>query len=125
MNIIQPPELDINKVLYSTHPMPPHVRREQRIVANLIHHLEQAGFKVMSVYDSEEDNCVSNMKEAMELIFNLDDAVLWVMRDGFKQHYIQLVMGNDLDIISDYSFTEHDPDGFQVAMEAFDTEELA
>lgn len=125
MNIIQPPELDINKVLYSNRSMPPHVRREQRIVANLIHHLEQAGFKVMSVDDGEEDNCVSNMKEAMELIFNLDEARLWVKKEGTEQHVIMLIMGNDLDIICDYSYAEGDTDGFDALMNDFDTELLA
>ena len=42
-----------------------------------------------------------------------------------NEHAVYLVLGNDLDIISDWNFTDGDPDGFNAAMEAFDTDKYS
>lgn len=121
------PALEIDKILYKTTPMLPRTRRERRVVWNLFNHLLKNGkWRVARVWDGEESHPVNNSKEAMEIIFNLDDA--WI---GFKQphnprtHYVRLVLGNDLDIIADWRYSEDDPDGFDAAMEKFDAEVYA
>lgn len=126
--IIQAPLLDIDAFMakkYNTQ-VSPNGRLERRIVANLIHHLEGAGFKVGTVHDGDELNECADMKSAMELIFNLDEAWLNMEKPELDtEHTIFLVMGNGLEIISDWSFNKGDADGFDAAMEAFDAEQYA
>lgn len=127
MNIQPTPELEINKALYKDRSMPPHVRREQRIVWNLIHHLHQnGGWTVARVEDGETRPKVTSAKAAMELLFNLDDAWLGFSNTASKRtHYVRLIFGNDMDVISDWTFSEGDPDGFNAAMDKFDVEAYA
>jgi hypothetical protein len=99
-------------------------RRERRIVANLIAHMERAGWKVQGVHDGDGFDKAADMKAAMELIFNLDDAGLYFEKGG-AEHRVLLILGNDLDIISDWNYSEGDADGFNAAMEAFDAEDYA
>lgn len=102
----------------------PNGRLERRIVANLIAHLKRAGFRPYEVYDGEEQTKVKDAKSAMEVIFNLDEASLR-MRKGKHEHGILLVLGNGIDIVSDWNYTDGDPDGFSAAMQAFDSEQYA
>jgi hypothetical protein len=128
MNLIEnAPDLELDKVLYKDRTMPPHVRRERRIVWNLIKYLAESGWNVVKVYDGDEYTKTPDPKSALEVIFNLDDAQV-----GFKQesitsrtHYVKLVLGNDLDIISDWNYTLGDPDDFNVVMSKFDAEVYA
>jgi len=125
---VEVPALDIDKVLYPERggKPPPNVVRERRIVANLIAHLATAGFNLVSVHDGDDDVPATDMKAAMELIFNLDDALVYFKKgEHGTDHYAQLVMGNDMDMIVDYSYTRADPDGFRSTFEAFDVEQFA
>jgi hypothetical protein len=99
-------------------------RRERRIVANLIAHMEREGWKVQGVHDGDGFDKAEDMKAAMELIFNLDDAGLYFEKSG-AEHRVLLILGNDLDIISDWNYSEGDADGFNAAMEKFDVEQFA
>lgn len=110
MNCLQnPPSLRINKALYgpesySQKAMPLHVRLEQRIVWNLLLLLEIAGFDAINVDDGDEITKVSSKVGAMELLFNLDDAYLYLRHSrGKEKVWIRFVFGNELDVISDYS----------------------
>lgn len=127
-NIIQTPALNINKILYKGD-IPPHIRREQRIVANLIHYMQANGWSVYEVFDGEEFTPVGTMKEAMEIIFNLDEALLYFRKgiDPSSQfgHNATLILGNDLDIICDWTYSKGDADGFNALMSAFNTEDYA
>ncbi len=99
-------------------------RRERRIVANLIAHMERAGWKVQGVHDGDDFTEAPDMKSAMELIFNLDDAGLYFEKGG-SDHRVLLILGNDMDIVSDWNYSHGDPDGFNAAMEKFDAEQYA
>ena len=127
-NIIQAPALNINKILYKGD-IPPHIRREQRIVANLIYYMQKAGWKVSEVFDGEEFTPVGSTIEAMEIIFNLDEALLYFRKgiDSSHQvgHNVTLILGNDLDIICDWTYSKGDADGFNALMSTFDTEDYA
>lgn len=118
------PALEIDKVLYKNLPMPPRVRRERRVVWNLIKHLHANGWTVCKVYDGDEYTETSTAVSALEVIFNLDDAWVGFISDS-RTHYVRLVLGNDLEVISDWNFTDGDPDGFDAAMEKFDAEVYA
>jgi hypothetical protein len=122
------PELDIDAwFLARGTKVSPNGRLERRIVANLIAHLEAKGFEVVGTWDGEAAEKVSSAKEAMEFIFNLDEVSLRVGRKGSgkDEHGILLIMGNGIDIVSDWNYYSTDRDGFNAAMEEFDAEEFA
>lgn len=110
---------------------------ERRIVANLIAHLQRAGFYVHSVNDGEELRAASDAKSAMEMVFAVDESSLRFYRGGGARgegaealegddwHGVLLVLGNGIDCISDWNFAAGDPDGFDAAMNAFDAERFA
>ncbi len=105
-------------------------RRERRIVANLCEHVLANGFRHYIVYDGEEEVEVSTTKEAMELIFNLDEVSLrFVAKDSENPeddwHGVLLILGNDMDIIADWNYSKGDADGFNATMDAFDVERFA
>lgn len=102
----------------------PHNRLERKIIANLGHHLAANGWYPIAVDDTEVVTKVSDIKEAMELIFNLDEATLYVQKRGDTSNgsrWINLVMGNGIDIISDYTYSVKD--GFHAVMSGFDAED--
>lgn len=117
-NYITPPTLD-GDTKY-----PPHAEQllERRIVANLIHQLEQVGFQAYRVFDGEEYEKVSNMKEAMEVIFSVDESRLHVRQPGLKGHTIVIILGNGVDCISDHSIANEDGSEFNAVMDSFDAE---
>jgi len=124
--LLNAPELKIDKVLFKDRPMPPHCKLERRIVFNLLNHLHKAGFNVQHTFDGEQFEVVTTPTEAMEFIFNLDEVSVRFRKPGFKpEHGVLLVLGNDIDVIADWNYTEGDPDGFDAAMNAFDAEDYA
>lgn len=94
---------------------------ERRIVWNLLSKLWDAGFEVVSVHDGDEVTRCHENTAAMEAIFAVDDAYLFVRKRGTRgrahNRFIKLVGGNVEDIISDYSAV--DTDGFATFMETF------
>lgn len=126
--IHQPPALDIDALMKSRHNVDvrPEGKLERRIVWNLIQHLGAAGFQVEAVNDGEEiTETINDPKAAMELIFNVDYAGLGFARQGGKRHTVTLVLGNGIDIVSDWNYGNGDPDGFNAAMDTFDAEQYA
>jgi hypothetical protein len=123
---VRVPSLDHDKMMKERfgHEISAHGRRERRIVANLIAHMESEGWKVQGVHDGDGFDKADTMKAAMELIFNLDDAGLYFEKDG-AEHRVLLILGNDMDIISDWNYSEGDADGFNAAMEKFDVDQYA
>ena len=124
------PDLDIDATMLAQHgqKVSPNGKLERRIVAALIAHLGTHGWSLDSVFDGEIVTFINNTKDAMELIFNLDEASLRFRKlhaDEPKVHGIFLVCGNGVDIISDYNYSQGDADGFNQTMEAFDAEEYA
>lgn len=107
---------------------------ERRIVWNLIRHLEGAGFRVFRTFDGDEWRYPKTAKGAMELIFNLDEVSLrfihaccGALRKDHKEareHGVLLILGEGVDCINDWNYTEGDSDGFNAAMDAFDVEQF-
>lgn len=130
--ILQPPALDHDAMMLERfgHEVPVHGKLERRIVFNLLTHLEAHGFYVRATWDGESREKVSTPKEAMEFIFNLDEVSVRVAKGkdrvkGENWHGILLIMGNGIDIVSDWNYTDGDPDGFNAVMEGFDAEDFA
>ncbi len=127
--ILQPPELEHDKMMaaqFGTE-LRANDRRERRIVWNLLHALKAAGFTPYSIDDTEEDTRLDEaqdpLKQTMELLFNLDIAQV-TFTNGIRLPWVQFVMGNDIDIISDYSYSSRAPGEFERVMESFDAEAL-
>lgn len=102
-------------------------RRERRIIANLLSHMLRAGFVIDSVFDGEEWEGVDSKeptKSAMEHIFAVDEATVCFTHPGDERNQgqaIVLVMGNQEDIITDYSVSTAFP-LFTETINAFDVE---
>lgn len=127
---VEVPELDHDKMMLERFGtvVSPNGRLERRIVANLCAHLHEAGFELVAVYDGEERTRVRTAKEAMELIFDLDEVSLRVKKSGrgrLPEHGILLVLGIGCDIVSDWNYSVGDADGFSAAMDQFDAEDYA
>lgn len=82
----EPPPLDIDAILHKERPMLPRARLERRIVWNLINHVIGNGkFDLYYIYDGEQMTRVKTPKEAMELLFNLDEASLHFVATEYQQ----------------------------------------
>lgn len=111
------PELDIDKILGRPNA---HGRLERETVFNLLSTLEKSGFSAIAIDDREEITKVSTIKDAMELVFNLDESIV-VLKKNKVTHRIGLIMGNNevCDMIFDWTYSDGDPDGFNSLMEEF------
>lgn len=126
--IFEVPALDYDAFMLKKyqHQVSPNGRLERRIVWNLLKHLEDGGWTVFEVDDTDEVTQVTGSKHAMELIFDLDQADISVGNaDRSRTHLIRLIMGNGIDIISDYTYSEGDRDGFEALMQDFNAEACA
>ena len=122
---VEVPELDHDAMMLFRygHKISPNGRLERRIVAALCAHLAERGWLPAAVHDGDGERLVHNTKSAMELIFNLDDALLYFTNSSGRRHWVRLVMGNGTDIISDYSYSASTT--FDDALMAFDADEYA
>jgi hypothetical protein len=129
------PELAIDKLMADITPVHARGRGERRVFAALVQHLEANGFVLHSVFDGDDETLVATKQEAMELVFNLDEASVRFMprmtpgglytgrNKRAPWHGILIVLGNSPEeIVSDYNYSADDADGFNAVMEAFDSE---
>lgn len=123
------PTLKIDSILYRNEPMHLRAKNERRVVYALLSMLVNEGFNILSVWDGETMektySQATQVTDAMEWIFNLDECSVWVQKPGFGEHYIYIVLGNADDgseVVADYSYTDNDPDNFNALMEAFEPE---
>lgn len=121
--IHQPPELDIDAKMLRDYgnKLTPSQVRERRIVWNLLKHLDAAGFKPIAV-DQDEWVPVADAKEAMERAFELTDGADVMFTN---KRSVRLIWGNDVDVISDWTYGRNDLDGFNLSLNAFDPEAFA
>lgn len=121
------PVLDGDRLAYERHghALSTWGRRERRIVANLLSHLEVHGFVCKQVDDGGDDlEEVDGMKDIMESAFAVDEATLIFTDthpDARRTYEVDLIFnnGNDgLDVISDHSTGGR----FSEAMDSFDAE---
>lgn len=114
------PPLAIDKALA---PIKAHGRVERRIVWNVLHALAVAGYVPTSIDTGDGVESVGSAIEAMELIFNLDEARVYFRHPHDKRTpWLLLVGGNGVDIVSDYTTA---PPTFAAAIESVDPEALA
>lgn len=124
---IEAPDLDIDK-WFAERGSPQkslHAIGERRVAANIINFLMENGWTpcAMDNLDHPEDNPVNDLKSAMELIFNLDEARLMFKNDKGRRHYVFFVRGNSPEeLISDWSYAHNEDDNFNTVMQAFEPE---
>lgn len=125
LDLIQAPALDHDAMMASRFgsKLDQRMLNERAVVWTLCQFLDGHGFDVISVHDGVESTKVSTAKEAMELLFNLDEGVLRVRKQGFnRQQGIWFIFGNGnegWDVISDHSYDDADIDGFNQVMDGF------
>lgn len=75
---------------------------ERRVAWSLLRHLEANGWRPKDI-DLDEPTPIASPKEAMELIFNLDEVRLYVT-DGSRTRWVLLIRGNSPEeLVSDWS----------------------
>jgi hypothetical protein len=96
---------------------------EWRTVRRLLNFLKRNGFAVVGVWDGEETEHPASVLETLAFVFNLDEVSIRISNDGGKtEHGILIVLGNNDDgseVVSDWSFSNNDPDGFDALMDRF------
>lgn len=119
-------KLPIDAILFKDHEMLEHTKIERKMVASLIPFLEGHGFNLNSVHDGEEEEFYTDqdadtrLRNAMNLIFNLDLAYLFFTNNQQVFHRVDIVLGNDgWDCISDWRYSVDDKDGFNALMQQF------
>lgn len=122
---VDAPSLAIDVLLYSGGKVPANGKLERRIVANLLAFMASKGWIVSEVYDGDDLTAIPDAIAAMELIFDLDEASVRFRNQVGNEHYALLVLGNGIDIITDWNYAAGDVDGFNAAMNAFDAEDYA
>ncbi len=71
-----------------------------------------------------EQTSVSDFKQALELIFNLDEAHVYFKNEAGRKHRVFLVMGNSPEeVTADWSYAKDDATGFNAAMDVFKAED--
>lgn len=88
------------------------IETERLIVSKLIDIAAEHGWKVHSVFDSEEYVRTRTKAEALDAIFAVDEATLRFTHPdcGSKLRGVLLVLGNDMDVVSDWSYPDEDND---------------
>jgi hypothetical protein len=113
---------------------------EKSIVRALIAHMKRAGWSVFRINDGEELTYPKTIAEALDLIFNLDEASLRFVPTNKlptgkraqqtrhltarHEHGVLLILGEGVDCINDWNYSDGDADGFNAAMDAFDVEKV-
>jgi hypothetical protein len=151
--VVQVPALDHDALMSTKYQHEVHARGrvERRLIAALVQHLDRAGFDVVALFDGDcrdefdlAKDVVARSKDVMELVFNLDECSLRVLKKGIDweetreeaeqtrnayrspEHGIHIVLGNSgWDSIADWNYYSDDRDGFNAAMESFDCERFA
>jgi hypothetical protein len=129
MNVSSVPALKVDSILFKNTLMHQRAKNERRVVHALFEMLVSHGFRIIAVWDGETMEKTyseaTQVTDAMETVFNLDESSVWVVKPGFKEHYIYIVLGNADDgseVVADYSYSNNDPDNFNALMEAFEPE---
>lgn len=92
---------------------------ERAIIGALIPFMNGAGFKLLAVFDGEETVKVRTAEQAIEAVFAVDESRICFQAKGHKAHSVVLILGNGEDVISDWTYSAGDPDGFNKQMDSF------
>jgi hypothetical protein len=111
----------INRIKYLLD-LDPREELTRRIVGKLMRYLESKGFEIVGVSDEEESYNTDDPAVAMGHVFAVSESSLRVhsqIDNVGREHGIVLIPSNGEDIVSDWSYSKDDVDGFNAVMEAF------
>lgn len=100
------PALKIDALLHSDGRISARGKLERRVVYNCLLALKAAGFIPVELEGDDDEQLFENPEtaviDAMERLFNLDDAYVLFNPDG-KYCWVRFVFGNGRDVISDWA----------------------
>lgn len=121
------PPLQHDRMMFERfgHVVGPIGKAERKTIAHLLNYLSLKGFKVCFVDDCGPDDelqAVGTIKEAMEVIFSVDEAHIYLTHesDSKRRYWLAVVLGNGHECIADWNVPEEDITGWTDAMDAFD-----
>jgi hypothetical protein len=104
---------------------------ERGIVRALIGHMRHKGWTAWRTFDGDGfEYPMGDTDAVMAAVFNLDEVSVRFTRDAKPgreaastlkrgEHGVLLVLGNGEDVLSDWNYSQGDPDGFNAAVESF------
>lgn len=121
---VEAPALDFDKAMLESwdHKVSVEGKLERRIVANLCGYLIHHGWRPVETFDGEAFEPATDAKQVMENLFNVE-RVSVRFTNGLETHGVELIVGNGVDIVSDYTYNE--TDNFNTVMEGFEPEDYA
>jgi hypothetical protein len=121
---IEPPALDFDKSMLESWGEKVSVqgKLERRIAANLCGYLIHHGWRPVETFDGDSFEAATDIKQVMESLFNVE-SISARFTNGTAIHGVELIAGNGIDIVSDYSYSELDD--FRTIMEGFEPEDYA
>lgn len=85
------------------------------IVEKLLTRLVEAGYNLVKVNDGEAITRVTTVREALEAVFAVDEAMVYVRRlDGARLVWVEILLMNGAECISDYAAYD---DGFSAVVD--------
>ena len=78
------------------------ITQERRIIRRLLLLLRNSGWTVTRVWDDCENQTPKNVIQVMDAVFSVDTSVIHVKHTDGRKSWIQVVLGNGVDCISDW-----------------------
>lgn len=89
---------------------------ERVIIKNLIQTMAAHGWHVDHIWDGEQEVRNSELGAQLDAIFAVDESQIIFENPQGRQHWVSLILGNGIDVISDYSTALHKADNFEAVM---------
>ena len=87
------------------------------IIKHLIQTMAAHGWHVDHIWDGGDEVRASDIGAQLDAIFAVDESqIIFENKDG-RQHWASLILGNGIDVISDYSYAMHKADNFEAVMQ--------
>lgn len=95
----------------------------ERVLRKMFSKLDEAGWKIVQVFDGQDSYRVSTVEAALDIIDSVEDSTVSVEKEGVRGHGIYLIPSNGADVICDHSLSEGDADDFEALMTSIISED--
>lgn len=92
---------------------------ERVIIKHLIQTMANHGWKVDHIWDGGDEIRATGIGDQLEAVFSVDESQIIFENSAGRQHWVSIILGNGIDVISDYSFAAHKADDFEKVMTEF------
>jgi len=89
---------------------------ERVIIKNLIQTMAAHGWKVDHIWDGGAEVRTADLGAQLDAIFAVDESQIIFENYAGRQHWVSLILGNGVDVISDYSYAQNRADDFESLM---------